>query len=306
MKRSAILSFLLVLAMVLGLMAGCGSETSTVSSVPASTEAEASAASEKPEEPEATAEPEISVQEDSAASEPVEEPALEKVPVELPLTEEDVTYSIWYCEPFSTLVDDPAEDVAVFRLLSERTGIGFDFSLVTMETAKEKFQLLFAADDLTDIITDAMQYYSGSIDDAVNGDAFLLDYSGYLGDMPNYSYVLDQYIEAKKTITSSDSGAMVAFPEIYQDVGDISGYMVRKDYLDATGMEVPDTYDGLHDLLAAIYNETGATLEMIASGGDGLLGAGFGINVNLNDEDLSGWYVDDGQVKLGVLEPGFK
>lgn len=55
-----------------------------------------------------------------------------------------------------------------------------------------------------------MSYYSGSIDDAVNKDAFLLDYSEYLGDMPNYSYILDQYVEAKKTITSSDTGAMVA------------------------------------------------------------------------------------------------
>lgn len=308
MKRSAILSILLALAMVLGLMAGCGSETASVPSAPdsASAETEAPAEPEAPAETESPAQEPSAVEAPSAAEEPAEAPALEKVPVELPLTEEPVTYSIWYCEPFTELVDDPAEDVAVFRLLSERTGIQFDFSLVTMETANEKFQLLFAADDLTDIITDAMQYYSGSIDDAVNEDAFLLDYSGYLDSMPNYSYVLDEYVEAKKTITSSDSGAMVAFPEIYQDVGDISGYMVRKDYLDATGMEVPDTYDGLHDLLAAIHNETGATLEMIASGGDGLLGAGFGINVNLDDEDLTGWYVEDGQVKLGVLEPGFK
>ena len=315
MKRLSILS--MCLAMLL--MAGCGGvpsagssgETETAeasSSEASSSEASSSevpaAEAQIPEAPasEAPSAPASQAEEAESSADAAEE--LGAVP--LPLTAEPVTYSIWYCEPFGELVDDPAEDVSVFRLLSERTGIRFEFSLVTMETAKEKFQLLFAADDLTDIITDAMEYYSGSIDDAVSEDAFLLDYSDRLEEMPHYSSVLDQYAEAKKTITSSDTGAMAAFPEIYQDVGDVSGYMVRKDFLDATGMEVPETYEELHDLLTAIHSNTGATLEMIASGGDGLLGAGFGVNVNLDDEDLTGWYVEDGTVKLGVLEPGFR
>lgn len=306
MKRMPILSALLVLAMLLSLLAGCGSETTSASSASSGTTQETSAAASSPAASEAEPAPAdsapISTPEDSAA----ETTQFAPTPVALPLTKEPVTYTIWYCEPFGELVDDPAQDVAVFRLLSERTGIQFDFTLTTMESASEKFQLLFAADDLTDIITDAMAYYSGSIDDAVDKDAFLLDYSGYLSDMPNYSYILSQYVEAKKTITSSDTGAMVAFPEIYQDVGDVSGYMVRKDFLDATGMDIPKTYGQFHDLLSAIYADTGATLEMISSGGDGLLGAGFGINTTLDNDTLEGWYVDDGTVKLGVLEPGFK
>lgn len=150
-----------------------------------------------------------------------------------------------------------------------------------------------------------MTYYSGSIDDAVQEDAFLYEYSGDLQSMPNYSAVLNSYVEAKKTITSADTGAMVAFPEIYMDVGDISGYMIRKDYLDATGMEIPQTYEELHQLLTAIYNDTGATMELLSSGGESLLGAGFGINTELSDDDLSGWYVEDGTVKLGILQDAF-
>ena len=299
MKRIPILSALLVLAMLLSLLTGCSSETVPASSASSGTTQETSVTAPAP------------APADSAPSSTLEDSAVETTqfaptPVTLPLTTEPVTYTIWYCESFSELVDDPAQDVAVFRLLSERTGIQFDFTVTTVESASEKFQLLFAADDLTDIITDAMEYYSGSIEDAVDKDSFLLDYSGYLPDMPNYSYILSQYVEARKTITSSDTGAMVAFPEIYQDVGDVSGYMVRKDFLDATGMENPKTYDQFHDLLSAIYADTGATLEMINSGGDGLLGAGFGINTMLDNDTLESWYVDDGTVKLGVLEPGFK
>lgn len=308
MTRRSIFSILLALTMLLGLMAGCGtpqaSEVSASSNQPASQEEtampeETQPPEEQPTEPET---PEASAEDPASV---VEAPAPEQVPVKLPLTEEPVTYSIWYSEPFTDYVDNPAEDVAIFRLLAERTNVHLEFSLTTVETASEKFQLLFAAEDLPDIITDAMQYYTGSIDDAVHEDAFLYEYSGDLDSMPNYSAVLDQYVEAKKTITSSDTGAMVSFPEIYKDVGDVSGYMIRKDFLEASGLEVPATYDELHTLLTTIYNQTGATMELATSGGDGVLGAGFGINVSLDNNDLSGWYVEDGQVKMGILEDAF-
>ena len=302
MKKRPILSLLLVLVLLLGLMAGCGTKTQSAASVQSGV-SEEPAVSVPPAEPEPPAED--SVPEEPEAPSVMEEPVLEKAPVELPLTDEAVTYSIWYSEPFTDYVNDPAQDVAVFRLLAEKTNVHLSFNLTTVETANEKFQLLFAAEDLPDIITDAMAYYTGSIDDAVSEDAFLYEYSGDLGDMPNYSAVLDEYVEAKKTITSSDTGAMVAFPEIYKDGGDVSGYMIRKDYLDATGLDVPKTYDELHELLTVIYNDTGAAMELGANGGDGLLGAGFGINVNLDDGDLDSWYIDDGQVKMGILQDAF-
>lgn len=70
-------------------------------------------------------------------------------------------------------------------------------------------------------------------------------------------------------------------------------------------MEIPQTYEELHQLLTAIYNDTGATMELLSSGGESLLGAGFGINTELSDDDLSGWYVEDGTVKLGILQDAF-
>ena len=304
-----LLSLLLALMLVLGLLSGCGggveSPAPADSTPAAASESEEASAAETPAETPAAP----SEAEDSSAEASTEVPeALEGgyVPVELPIVDEETTYTLWYNEPFTEFVDDPAEDVAMFKNLKERTNIGFEFVLSTVETASDKFQLLFAADDLPDVITDAMSYYVGSIDDAVEQDAFLYEYSGDLGSMPNYSYVLSQYPEAKKTITSADTGYMVSFPVIYQDVGDVSGYMMRKDYLDATGMEIPKTYDELHDVLTAIYENTGTTIELAASGGDGLLGTGFGINTTLDNSDIGSWYVEDGEVKLGILQPEFK
>lgn len=312
MKYKSILCIVLTLTLLLGLLSGCGGASAQTQSEETSGSSEEAAVESSQAASEAAASPsaeEESVSEtpEATAEEPEEEAGTpEAQPVELPLTDEPVTYTIWYSEPFTDYVDDPAEDVAVFRLLAERTNIYLEFNLTTVDAASERFQLLFAADDLPDILTDAMQYYSGSIDDAVYEDAFLLNYAPYLDDMPNYSAVLAAYPEAKQTITSADSGAMVAFPEIYQDVGDVSGYMVRQDYLEALGMEVPQTYDELHDLLVAARDAYGATLELAATGGDSLLGAGFGINTGLEDSDLSGWYVEDGVVKMGILQPEFR
>ena len=140
MKRMPILSALLVLAMLLSLLAGCGSETTSASSASSGTTQETSAVAPEPAASEAEPAPAdaapASTPEDSTAETTQSAPT----PVELPLTQEPVTYTIWYCEPFGELVDDPAQDVAVFRLLSERTGIQFDFKLTTMEAASEKFQ----------------------------------------------------------------------------------------------------------------------------------------------------------------------
>lgn len=297
---------LLVAAMIFGLLAGCGT-TESVSSVGT----EAAAVESTPQESEAEAEsvsaPEVEVAEAVETEESLVEEAPAATPVSLPIVDEPMTYSIWYSEPFTEYITDPAQEVAIFRLLAEKTNISLEFHLSTVESASDQFQLLFAAESLPDIITDAMDYYTGSIDDAVFEDEFLYNYADDLTTvMTNYNAVLDEYIEARKTITSADSGAMVSFPELYKDVGDEDGYMIRKEYLDLTGMDVPTTYDEMHDVLAAIHAINGSGLDLTSSGGDSLLGAGFGINCGLEDSDLSGWYVVDGQVKMGILQPEFK
>jgi putative aldouronate transport system substrate-binding protein len=308
MKKLA--SVLLSLCLLCSFLAGCGGTTASTTSSAAESTDQTSEAEEKTEaasQPETPDEAPAEASEAEAEEESVQETAdLQPTPVDLPICDSPTTYSIWYNEPFTEFVDDPAQDVALFGYLADTTNIQFEFQLTTVDTASEKFQLLFAASDLPDVITDAMEYYTGSIDDAVEQDDFLYEYSGDLASMPNYAYTLSQYPEAKKTITSSTTGNMVAFPEIYLDVGDVSGYMMRKDYLDATGLDIPQTYDELYAVLTAIHEATGTSMELISSGGDGLLGNGFGINVTLSDSDIDSWYVEDGEVKLGLLQPEYK
>lgn len=309
-------ALLLAAALMFGLAAGCGSTETSASQAETSSAAEGTAApaeetaaAETAAAEEPAAEPAESAVEAEASAEDTEETAnygkdaIVYTPVSLPISEEPVTYTIWYGEPFTDYVSDPMTDVHIFSVIQELTNVSFDFTLFTMDNAAERFQLLFAANDLPDIIQDAMSYYTGTIDDAVAEDEFLYNYAEDLGNMPNYSSTLDAYPEAKKTLTSGDSGAMVSFPEMYQDIGDLSGYMIRQDYFDATGMEIPETYDELHDLMAAVHSETGSNMVLMNTGCDGNLGAGFGINVGVGGDDIGGWYVVDGEVRNGLLQP---
>lgn len=304
MKKRSLLGLMLAGSMLLGLVAGCGNieEASASADTPAQSAA-AEPETPAPDPPTAPETSEVSELEELSAE---ESEASGSIPVSLPIVDEPTAYSIWYSEPFGEYVDNPAEDLTIFRLLAEKTNIHLEFVLNSVESASEQFQLLYASDSLPDIITDAMSYYTGSIDDAVFEDEFLYDYSGDLDTkLTNFDALLEQYVEARKTITSATSGAMVSFPEMYKDVGDEDGYMIRKDYLDLVGMEIPETYDEMHDVLSAIHQENGSGLDLAATGCDGLLGAGFGINVNLDDSDLGSWYVEDGQVKMGLLQDEF-
>ena len=208
MKRIKYLSLLLALTLLAGLLAGCGGSAAPAdSAAPAESAAEAAGsapeaaapAEEAPAGTDSAAEPETPA--DSAVEAPAEEPearvygkeAITYTPVALPISEEPVTYTIWYGEPFSEYVSDPATDVAMFPLLQRLTNVSFEFSLFTMMNATERFQLLFAADDLPDIIQDAMSYYTGTIDSAVSEDEFLYNYADDLSNMPNLQSTLEAY-----------------------------------------------------------------------------------------------------------------
>lgn len=107
MEKTPILSTFLALAMLLSLLTGCGGETPSVpsASIESTTESAAVSESSAPEPAAPEAPEEVSTR--SAVESSEEESRLPApVPVTLPLTQEPVTYTIWYCEPFGELVDD--------------------------------------------------------------------------------------------------------------------------------------------------------------------------------------------------------
>ena len=269
MKKTSVLSLFLVLAMLLALMAGCGSATAPV----AESSAESTAASQEASAPAAEAAPasedvpaaEASAQEDLPPEEmPPEEaePVYEKVEVSMPISDSGDTISMYLLlPPFITAMVASPTDLTVLGQLQERSGLTFDITVGNYLDGQTDVNLLCAGGTYPDIINHADLYASG-IDAAVN-EEIVIDLKDYIvNDMPNLLASLKAYdVDAIKQITT-DSGYIAYFPELYMDpYVDNFAISVRKDLMEENGLEIPETYDELHDapyrLRHAVWPEQG-------------------------------------------------
>ena len=305
MKKTAILSLLLAAAMLLGLLAGCGgtaASTGDSASVPAASAQEASGETAAAPEPvqEAQPEPEGSAE---APAEPEEtEPVYEKVEVALPISEGGETISMYLLlPPFITAMVASPTDLTVLGQLQERSGLTFDVIPGNFLDGQTDVNLLCAGGTYPDIINHADLYANG-IDAAVN-DEIIIDLKDYiLNDMPNLLASLKAYdADVIKQITT-DSGYIAYFPELYKDpYVDNFALEVRKDLMEENNLEIPETYDELHDVLAALHDATGMQLGFNKDGFEQTLLAGF----NLKPAGTMGsMIVVDGEVRYPGVEDG--
>ena len=148
MKRR-LLCLLLALAVLCMMLAGCADQTEEAPAVSESVPAEDAAPVEEVPPAEEPAE-EIS------AEEPVEEVlALEQVAYELPLFEETATISLWY--PLRQDVVQAPEKASggnkFWVEVQERLNIDVEFSEPGQTVGTEKYNLMVASGDMTDLIT---------------------------------------------------------------------------------------------------------------------------------------------------------
>ena len=311
-------AILLILALMTGLMAGCGS-TETDEETTGETTAEEVEGEE--EESEETEEEEA---ETSAVSyDFTEENAnldysgykemLKTLTTELPITEEEVTLEVFLGYESSTLnylEDGSLENHQVWAWLEENTGIDIELTVVDKTNETEQFNLLVASGDYPDIMP-AGDYTTG-IEAAVEDEVFL-DLTDLIEEnMPNYWTIIhsDQAL-----LEDVQDGGMFAVIYSIKDQATNPGGMgtfIRMDWLEELGMDVPETYDELTEVLRAFKTEMGATEPMslfnTVSLTNGLLSGGFGSMAELSADaagsGLNGYYQVDGTVVYGATADG--
>lgn len=293
MKMKNLLALLLSLVLVVGMFAGCGSEAAPAES--ASAPAEVSEAA--PAEEEELFVPEIPTV-DSTAEEPEE-----VVPsYTIPISEEPLTYSIWMTyAPFAAeLVNvETMEGMLVLDTLQEITNIHFDVTAANGAAEQDNFNLMIAAGDYTDIIS-SMNFYATGLEGAVE-EGIIQDLADVLPEKcPIY---WSKLTENTNTLMRAytDSGYMPTICVLYPEVGqEVIGPVLRGDWLDAWGMEMPKSYDDLYAYLEKANTEKGAIFEVGTT--DGMVG-----DLALGDNIvLGGFAVIDGQVQYGSVQPAFK
>lgn len=298
------IALLLAICMLLSL-AACGGSTAPVSQTESAySEEEAVSASDEteaevPEEPEEAEDTEeISAVEESVIEEPSEPELLE--PLSYPVSDGSTTLTYWYSyPPFVPNFLDDVSDKEIYRAIDDATGVNIQVVGYSLINASEQFQLMVASGDYTDIIYGFGSNYSGSVEGAVEDDV-IIDLAEYLDDYaPDYKNYMLQDEEVNLAVRT-DAGYIPSFCGINDEARSVNGgLIIRTDYLDAIGMDMPTTYDELETVLTAFKDELGIANPYWSNP------AGYVIEMTAGYDVGVDFYVQDGVVKYGLVEDGF-
>lgn len=146
------------------------------------------------------------------------------------------------------------------KALQEQTGVNIEFQHPAVGQTAEQFSLLLTKNKLPDIIEYNWLTYSGGPEKAIE-DAVIISLNEYIDEYaPNFKAFLEENPEIDKMV-KTDDGTYYAFPFIRG--GDMlmvsTGLMLRADWLEDLGLEIPETMDDWYEVLTAFKNEKGAT-----------------------------------------------
>lgn len=302
MKRMACL--LLVLAMLLCILVGCGGNKAGSA---------ASAVSGTPENVEAAETPAGAPEADAVSSTEAKED-LESDPlmVTFPI-EDDVTVTMYTSveSSITPYIDlDHYDQISVLRGWADHTGVKLKVSTASAELAKEQFNLMAASSTVTDIIVQGGAWYPGGASAGVADEIFLnmIDYTDY---MPNYLEAIDTYGFRKNVMTADE---ISAFWQINANNLPVAGVLTRGDLLEKLGMSNEDikTFDDWDQMLRGMKDQDGVVAPLALSvigdmGISNIIGAGFGIDATYENGSYVSLplYVVDGEIKFGFLTDAY-
>ena len=279
--RNKLLATLLVGAMTVVSITGCGNADAEASNKTSTVES----AQQK---------------EESKASQNSTEKAEESTEITYPLDgNETVTFWAPLIANIASVTDNMG-NTPFAEELEKRTGVEIEFVHPTAGQNNESLALMIASDELTDIVFTDWTSYKGGPVQAINEEV-IIDISKYKEYAPNYFKFLSEnpeYDRAAKT----DDGAYYGFVGI-QDGGKLLAVMgpaLRKDWLDELGLEMPETVSDWENILTAFKEKKGAT-------------APFSFSYNTYKSVVfsmfeARWdvYVKNGEAVYGPAQPEFK
>ncbi len=278
---------LMAAAMVLS-VCGCGKDEGG-SSTPGGSENTESQGSSQEESSQESSEEQDALQETGKVTYP-----LEKVHLTMALVE----------EPAVTANAKDLGETPFGQAWQEATGVELEIIQLADLNA---LSLLYASGELPDIIHMASGYVGG-LDKAVK-DKIAVPLNDYIEYMPDFLAVLDSNENMyKKPITTAD-GQIAAFPLINGDdyLLTSAGMMIRQDWLNDLGLDLPQTPDDLYNVLKAFKEEKGASVPLSVGAWwlkdiaveHGMLTSPFGLV-------KGGFYQVDGKVHYGYVEEEYK
>lgn len=164
----------------------------------------------------------------------------------------------------------------------------------------EKFNIMISMGELPDIIEYSWMNYPGGPAKAMADN--VIQELNLAEKAPNL-YAYAQANPDVDKLMKTDDGKYFSFPFIRGDrsLQTSAGLMIRKDWLDSVGLAVPETIDEWGEALRAFRDQKGAKYPISYSLSSATWGAFVGAYGTTD-----GLYLDNGTVKYGALEPGYK
>lgn len=317
------LAMLLALCMLLGLMAGCGNDAAgSVSS--AAAEENESVATEAPEaaaEEAASAAEEGSVVEEAGEAVAAEGPTahaidvfgIEEAPEEVsyPLdTDTTLELMATFPDPLFASYPNGMADCQIYIEAEKATGVKMEYNPLSTSASAEQFNIIMASGSYPDLIGWGLNYATG--DDAAVEEEIYMDLTEEIAKYaPNYWKILSSDDELLDTAIT-DGGYITGFHAVRteESLGK-AGLVIRTDLLEEAGLDKPYTIDEFDEVLAT-FKSMGLEqpLMMLAPGAiqDNWLAAAYDVAAFCNSfpQSVAPTFVQDGEIKFGPLEDGFK
>lgn len=202
-------------------------------------------------------------------------------------------------------------EMLLYQELEARTGVKVKFiHPVAGSTGQESFNTLLASKNLPDMIETNWSSYAGGPDAAID-DGVIISLNEHLKEWaPNYY----EYMEGKKNEANNglyraqsmtDEGNYYGFMTLngYTARG-FSGLMVRKDMLDAWGMDIPETIDDWEVVFAKAKAE--GFQKPFTCAKDVLSFTGTAHTFNTAYGVGSSFYVEDDEIVFAPFQSGYK
>ena len=200
-------------------------------------------------------------------------------------------------------------DLPIIQEITKRTGVNFEFVAApnTEDQFREKFNVTVASGDIPDIMVST--YREDMMKVAEQGTFAALD--DYIDQYaPNLKKILDENPDYIRDIRASDGN--IYFMPFIGAVKTFKVWMLRGDWLDKLGLEVPVTLDDWYNVLKAFKeqdpNGNGEADEIPYTTRNTQAGVlafmeAFGISGFEANEQF---FIEDGQVKYAYTDPRCK
>ncbi len=234
-----------------------------------------------------------------------------------PIVKEKITLTYWVPlnEKYTSVIKD-FNELAMSKVLEEKTNIHIEYQHPVEESAKEQFNLMIASNNLPDIIEQNWMQRPGGPEKALN-DGIIIDMTDLIANYaPNYQKILAETPEGALQSMTNDGRHYMMTGFYYGDAVAAKimiGPQYRRDWLQRLGLSDPTTIDEWYQVLTAIKNgdangngDPNDEIPFISKGASvnsandniNVFASGFGVNMK--------FYHVDGTVKFGPFEPEWK